>query len=68
MIEIDRNIIQPNFDKIRMIMQVHDEIIFECDADMATDFAKQIEFAMENVAVLSVPLAADYVIGPYWGK
>lgn len=68
MIEIDRNIIQPNSDKIRMIMQVHDEIIFECDADMATDFAKQIEFAMENVAVLSVPLAADYVIGPYWGK
>ncbi len=68
MIEIDRNIMQPNADKIRMIMQVHDEIIFECDADMAADFAKQIEFAMENVAVLSVPLAADYVIGPYWGK
>jgi len=68
MVEIDKNIMRPNADKIRMIMQVHDEIIFECDADAAEYFAKQIEHAMENVAQLSVPLAADYVIGPYWGK
>ena len=68
MVNIDKKLVQPNADKIRMIMQVHDEIIFECKEDVAAEFAKQIETEMENVATLSVPLAADYVIGKYWGK
>ena len=68
MVNINRDIIEPNVGTIRMIMQVHDEIIFECDANVADTFAKQIESAMESVANLSVPLAADYVIGKYWGK
>lgn len=68
MVNIEKEIMKPNSDKIRMIMQVHDEIIFECDENIAEKFAKKIEFAMENVAKLSVPLAADYVIGKVWGK
>lgn len=68
MVIIDEEIIQPNLDKIRMIMQVHDEIIFECDESFGEEFAKKIESAMENVTKLSVPLAADYVIGKVWGK
>ena len=68
MVNIDRDIMRPNADRIKMIMQVHDEIIFECDENVAPEFAKKIEHAMENVAELSVPLAADYVIGKYWGK
>ena len=68
MVNIEKEIMKPNSDKIRMIMQVHDEIIFECDENIAEKFAKEIEFAMENVAKLSVPLAADYVIGKVWGK
>lgn len=68
MVSIENEIMKPNSDKIRMIMQVHDEIIFECDENIAEEFAKKIEFAMENVAKLSVPLAADYVIGKVWGK
>lgn len=68
MVNIDEKIIKPNADKIRMIMQVHDEIIFECKENIAEEFAKKIELEMENVAKLSIPLAADYVIGKYWGK
>ena len=68
MVNINNDIIKPNADKIRMIMQVHDEIIFECDKTVAKEFALKIESAMENVTKLSVPLAADYVIGPVWGK
>lgn len=68
MVEIDKNIMKPNADKIRMIMQVHDEIIFECDAAAAAEFASKIKHAMENAAKLSVPLAAEYVIGTQWGK
>ena len=68
MVEIDKNIIQPNSDKIRMIMQVHDEIVFECDITHADEFANKIKSAMENVTKLSVPLVAEYVIAPAWGK
>ena len=68
MIEIDKNIMQANADKIRMIMQVHDEMIFECDEGAAPEFAQQRKSAMENRAHLSVPLRAEYVIGPVWGK
>ena len=68
MVEIDKNIVQPNSDVIRMIMQVHDEIIFECDENVADDFAHRIKTAMENVTKISVPLVAEYVIGKKWGK
>ncbi|MBE6460052.1 MAG: DNA polymerase I [Alphaproteobacteria bacterium] len=68
MVEIDKDIITPNADTIRMIMQVHDEIVFECDATRANEFASKIKSAMENVTKLSVPLVAEYVIGTAWGK
>ncbi len=68
MVEIDKDIITPNADTIRMIMQVHDEIVFECDAARANEFASKIKSAMENVTKLSVPLVAEYVIGTAWGK
>ncbi len=68
MVLIDRRLMQPNADKIRMIMQVHDEMIFECDENVADAFAQKIKSEMENVANLSVPLRAEYVIGTKWGK
>lgn len=68
MVEIDKNIVQPNRNIIKMIMQVHDEIIFECNETHADEFAKKIKSAMENVAELPVPLVAEYVIGTKWGK
>ena len=68
MVEIDKNIIQPNSDKIRMIMQVHDEMVFECNFAYADQFAAKIKSAMENTVKLSVPLVAEYTIDTKWGK
>ena len=68
MVDIDKNIVQPNSTIIKMIMQVHDEIIFECDETRADEFAQKIKYAMENVTQISVPLVAEYAIGPKWGK
>ncbi len=68
MVEIARDIVHPNADKIKMILQVHDEIIFECEKDMADKFAKQIRDKMENICTLSVPLVAEYTIGEKWDK
>ena len=68
MIEVYNEIIVPNSNKIKLIMQVHDEMVFECDETLAEKFAKQIKNIMENVTKISVPLRADYVIAPFWGK
>jgi DNA polymerase-1 len=68
MVEIYNKIIVPNSDKIKMILQVHDEIIFECDEKSAQHFAEQIKTAMENVTKLSVPLIAEAIISPIWDK
>jgi DNA polymerase-1 len=49
-------------------MQVHDEIVFECDEDFAPEFAARVKHEMESVAKLSVPLLAETTIGTDWGK
>lgn len=68
MVEIARDIVQPNADKIKMILQVHDEVIFECDTNIADKFAKMIKDKMENICKLSVPLVAETSIGEKWEK
>ena len=68
MVNIDKTIMQPNAQTIRMIMQVHDEMVFECKTEFATEFANKIKHAMEHVTQLSIPLVAEYTISPVWGK
>lgn len=68
MVNIYNKIVVPNSDKIKMILQVHDEIIFECDENVANDFSDRIKFEMENVTKLSIPLIAESIISPIWDK
>jgi len=68
MVDIYNKIVVPNSDKIKMILQVHDEIIFECDEKVAEHFADLIKAEMENVTKLSVPLLAESIISPVWDK
>lgn len=49
-----------------MIMQVHDELVFEVAEDAADDLAKQISDRMEAAAELAVPLLAEAGIGDNW--
>ncbi|MDR3208941.1 MAG: hypothetical protein LBT45_03785 [Rickettsiales bacterium] len=53
---------------IRMILQVHDEIIFECAAADAKKYAAQIKEIMESIVKISVPLTAGYTISERWDK
>ena len=68
MVNVYNKIVAPNIDKIKMILQVHDEIIFECDESVAQKFAEQIKNEMENVTKLSIPLVAEAIISPIWDK
>ncbi len=48
----------------KLILQVHDELIVECDAADAEAVAKLLTEEMERVVTLSVPLVAE----AHWGK
>jgi DNA polymerase-1 len=52
--------------KSRMILQVHDELIFETTAEELTALAAIVKDTMENALQLSVPLAVDIKVGSNW--
>jgi DNA polymerase-1 len=51
---------------VKMIMQVHDELVFEMPVDSAKNYAQKIRLMMEAAATLSVPLIVDIGIGNNW--
>ncbi|MGC1105750.1 MAG: DNA polymerase I [Candidatus Acidiferrales bacterium] len=65
MIEIDRRLAGENF-RTRMILQVHDELLFEGPQDELARLAPLVKQAMEQVHALSVPLLVDLKAGPNW--
>ena len=52
----------------RMIMQVHDELVFEVRADAAQKIADGVRERMMQAADLSVPLIVDIGIGDNWDE
>ena len=65
MIDLSRVIANTN---LKMLLQVHDELIFEgTDADIEENLSA-IKFKMENVAKLKVPLRVNYAVGLNWGQ
>ncbi len=52
--------------KIKMLMQVHDELVFEVRAKEAEKFANKIQDLMENAYHLDVLLKVDVGIGNSW--
>lgn len=51
---------------IPLLLQVHDELLFECPAEDAEEMSEDIKKIMENVHQLSVPLKVNVGIGPNW--
>ena len=52
----------------RMTMQVHDELIFEVDADQVDALVLGVKAAMEGAAELLVPLIVDVGVGENWDQ
>jgi DNA polymerase-1 len=52
--------------KVKVILTVHDELVFECPAPDAPKAAVEVKEIMENVMKLSVPLKVDIKIGQNW--
>jgi len=64
MIRIDR-ILQKEF-RSRMILQVHDELIFEVPNAELADVKKLVRHEMENALQLQTPIRADLGVGVNW--
>ena len=54
--------------KCKMIMQVHDELVFEVEDSVIESTKESVMTQMEAAAELSVPLVVDAAIGVNWDK
>lgn len=60
MIEVHRSL------PIALLLQVHDELLFECPQEDAPELAREIQQLMESIYKLSVPLKVNVGIGDNW--
>ncbi len=51
-----------------LILQVHDELLFECDPDLVKEIAEMVKKKMEDAIQLDVPVIAEVKVGPNWGE
>lgn len=54
--------------EVRVIMQVHDELVFELPEGESDWVRTEIPRLMAGVAELKVPLLAEVGVGPNWDK
>jgi len=59
---------EKNDDRIKMTMQVHDELIFEIHQDIVEEVTAKLVELMNNAVELSVPLIAEAGVGDNWDE
>ena len=67
MLDIDDLILNKMSD-VKMIMQVHDELVFECPKDNADKTMEKMKDTMEQTVELNIPLIAEAAIGSNWNE
>ncbi|VHO04755.1 DNA polymerase I [Candidatus Rhabdochlamydia sp. T3358] len=67
MIQVD-NYLKQSHKKAKMILQVHDELLFEASDQDVLLLGKDVKQIMENVMSLKVPLIVDIAIGKNWSE
>ncbi len=64
---IDKLIEKENL-KAKMLLQIHDELIFEVDESEAQLLGEKFRSVMEQIMPLNIPLKASLNIGDNWGE
>lgn len=67
MIEIEQYIAKEQIDGA-MLLQIHDELIFEIEQSIVDEVADRLKSIMENIMELNVPLVCSLSIGDSWGE
>ncbi len=52
--------------RTQMILQVHDELVFDVPEDELREVAELVRDTMENAVALDVPLKVDLSVGKNW--
>ncbi|CAI0881455.1 DNA polymerase I [Serratia quinivorans] len=68
MIEVDAWLQAQEKPLVRMIMQVHDELVFEVHESVLEESNQRIRELMENSMALAVPLKVDVGVGANWDE
>ena len=68
MIGVDQWLASQDPDRIKMIMQVHDELVFEVHQDLVETATHTVREIMENCVTLAVPLQVDTGLGDNWDE
>jgi len=66
MLAVDAWITEQADERIKMTMQVHDELVFEIHENIAEETTKKLIDIMNNAVELKVPLIAEAGIGENW--
>lgn len=54
--------------EVKMLLQIHDELIFEVDEDKAETIAQELKAIMQNIYTLEIPLEVSVSVGKNWGE
>ena len=68
MIKVDDWIRKNASDDVTMMMQVHDELVFEIKEDKVDAYVSTITSLMESAATLNVPLVVEAGVGENWDE
>ncbi len=68
MINVQKHIDDKYQDKVRMLLQVHDELLFEVKSDIVEPVAKEIKQLMESAHTFNVPIVVDAKSGNNWAE
>lgn len=67
MIKIQKEILDKD-KNIRLLLQVHDELVFEVKKGLAKRYITRIKKIMEEIYKISVPIKVDISLGNNWGN
>ncbi len=70
MIEVSKKLKadRKKYEDVKMILQVHDEVVLEVKKDLETEVSELVKKAMEGVVKLDVPVDVHVDIGKRWGN
>ena len=66
MVRIDRRVLADRL-PLAMILQIHDELLFECPESFREEALELVRREMEAAVELSVPLRVSVESAPSWG-
>ncbi|HBC3425197.1 DNA polymerase I [Vibrio parahaemolyticus] len=68
MLLVDQWIQEEGYGRVKLLMQVHDELVFEVEESSLSEIESKVQKLMESAAELKVPLVAEAGHGDNWDQ